>query len=95
MMTSPVTQDYGPVNLDSVDALTLNWNQIQWLVPVITVIVIVVIIIVFIISITIIIIVVINVLVARVCIALGKCGRKSCVAGNQAPILVATPPLLN
>jgi len=25
-------QDYGPVNLDSVDALTLNWNQIQWLV---------------------------------------------------------------
>jgi len=32
MMTSPVTQDYGPVNLDSVDALTLNWNQIQWLV---------------------------------------------------------------
>merc|ERR1712241_1345238 len=25
-------QDYGPVSLDSVDALTLNWNQIHWLV---------------------------------------------------------------
>ena len=43
MMTSLVTQDYGPVNLDSVDALTLNWNQIQWLGPVIILIVIVVI----------------------------------------------------
>ena len=31
-MTSVVTQDYGPVSLDEVDALTLNWNQIQWLV---------------------------------------------------------------
>merc|ERR1712222_306502 len=29
---SVAAQDYGPVNLDSVDALTLNWNQIQWLV---------------------------------------------------------------
>merc|ERR1712222_148923 len=28
---SVAAQDYGPVNLDSVDALTLNWNQIQWL----------------------------------------------------------------
>merc|ERR1712045_180955 len=28
---SVATQDYGPVSLDSVDALTLNWNQIQWL----------------------------------------------------------------
>ena len=31
-----MTQDYGPVSLDSVDALTLNWNQIQWLVYTIT-----------------------------------------------------------
>merc|ERR1712088_508679 len=29
---SVATQDYGPVSLDSVDALTLNRNQIQWLV---------------------------------------------------------------
>merc|ERR1719220_2316363 len=29
---SVAAQDYGPVSLDSVDALTLNWNQIQWLV---------------------------------------------------------------
>merc|ERR1711874_67068 len=25
-------QDYGPVNLDSVDPLSLSWNQIHWLV---------------------------------------------------------------
>merc|ERR1712117_630838 len=25
-------QDYGPVNLDTVDPLTLSWNQIHWLV---------------------------------------------------------------
>ena len=49
MMTSLVTQDYGPVNLDSVDALTLNWNQIQWLVPLIVLIVIVVIVVIVII----------------------------------------------
>merc|ERR1712088_675013 len=29
---SVAAQDYGPVSLDSVDALTLNWNQIHWLV---------------------------------------------------------------
>merc|ERR1712088_607610 len=29
---SVAAQDYGPVSLDSVDALTLNRNQIQWLV---------------------------------------------------------------
>merc|ERR1711962_713243 len=27
-----LAQEYGPVSLDSVDALTLNWNQIHWLV---------------------------------------------------------------
>jgi len=32
LAASVAAQDYGPVNLDSVDALTLNWNQIQWLV---------------------------------------------------------------
>merc|ERR550519_3172294 len=32
LLASVAAQDYGPVNLDSVDALTLNWNQIQWLV---------------------------------------------------------------
>jgi len=32
LLFSVAAQDYGPVNLDSVDALTLNWNQIQWLV---------------------------------------------------------------
>merc|ERR1712001_427957 len=31
LAASVAAQDYGPVNLDSVDALTLNWNQIQWL----------------------------------------------------------------
>ena len=36
------TQDYGPVSLDSVDALTLNWNQIHWLVAIIDIIIIVV-----------------------------------------------------
>ena len=25
-------QDYGPVDLDSVDPLSLSWNQIHWLV---------------------------------------------------------------
>merc|ERR1712055_573620 len=25
-------QDYGPVNLDSIDPLSLSWNQIHWLV---------------------------------------------------------------
>ena len=25
-------QNYGPVNLDSVDPLSLSWNQIHWLV---------------------------------------------------------------
>ena len=25
-------QDYGPVNLDTVDPLSLSWNQIHWLV---------------------------------------------------------------
>ena len=46
-------QDYGPVSLDSVDALTLNWNQIQWLVYTIftTVIVIIIIIVIVIINI--------------------------------------------
>ena len=34
------TQDYGPVSLDSVDALTLNWNQIHWLVAIIDIIII-------------------------------------------------------
>ena len=34
------TQDYGPVSLDSVDALTLNWNQIHWLVAIIIIIVV-------------------------------------------------------
>merc|ERR1711990_1308233 len=32
LAASVAAQDYGPVSLDSVDALTLNWNQIQWLV---------------------------------------------------------------
>jgi len=32
LLASVGAQDYGPVNLDSVDALTLNWNQIHWLV---------------------------------------------------------------
>merc|ERR1712076_246207 len=32
LLASVAAQDYGPVNLDSVDALTLNWNQIHWLV---------------------------------------------------------------
>merc|ERR1711928_200688 len=31
LAASVAAQDYGPVSLDSVDALTLNWNQIQWL----------------------------------------------------------------
>merc|ERR1711962_771476 len=31
-LASLSAQDYGPVNLDSVDALTLSWNQIHWLV---------------------------------------------------------------
>merc|ERR1719175_430758 len=31
LAASVAAQDYGPVILDSVDALTLNWNQIQWL----------------------------------------------------------------
>merc|ERR1712055_66999 len=26
------SQDYGPVNLDTVDPLSLSWNQIHWLV---------------------------------------------------------------
>merc|ERR1712098_773944 len=32
LLASVSAQDYGPVNLDSVDALTLSWNQIHWLV---------------------------------------------------------------
>merc|ERR1711934_165192 len=32
LAASVAGQDYGPVSLDDVDALTLNWNQIQWLV---------------------------------------------------------------
>merc|ERR1711990_104030 len=32
LAASVAAQDYGPVSLDSVDALTLNWNQIHWLV---------------------------------------------------------------
>lgn len=32
LVASVASQDYGPVSLDDVDALTLNWNQIQWLV---------------------------------------------------------------
>merc|ERR1712112_74942 len=32
LVASVAGQDYGPVSLDDVDALTLNWNQIQWLV---------------------------------------------------------------
>merc|ERR1711909_249793 len=32
LLASVGAQDYGPVDLDSVDALTLNWNQIHWLV---------------------------------------------------------------
>merc|ERR1719476_757760 len=32
LAASVAAQDYGPGSLDSVDALTLNWNQIQWLV---------------------------------------------------------------
>merc|ERR1711997_1368767 len=32
LAASVAAQDYGPVSLDSVDALTLNWNHIQWLV---------------------------------------------------------------
>merc|ERR1712130_661409 len=31
LVASVASQDYGPVSLDDVDALTLNWNQIQWL----------------------------------------------------------------
>ena len=41
MVKIVVTQDYGPVSLDDVDALTLNWNQIQWLVPAIILIILV------------------------------------------------------
>merc|ERR1719228_2741007 len=31
-LATALAQEYGPVSLDSVDALTLNWNQIHWLV---------------------------------------------------------------
>merc|ERR1712025_35792 len=32
VFTGALGQDYGPVSLDSVDPLTLSWNQIHWLV---------------------------------------------------------------
>jgi len=30
LLASVSAQDYGPVNLDSVDALTLSWNQVLY-----------------------------------------------------------------